>query len=315
MGAAAILAPLPLCAQTTRKVPTIGFLGLATPSAWSVWVAPFDKRLRELGWIDGRTVKIEYRWAEGRNERYTEIAAEFVKAKVDVIVTGGGAVMAAKKATATIPIVFALAIDPVGSGMVASLARPGGNSTGLSVQGAELAGKRLELMRELLPGARRLAIMANAGYRASMLELEQVRASARSLGLEPVPVEIRRADDIPAALDQVKGRADALYVCADGLVNAHRVRINTLALAARLPTVYGIQESVESGGLVSYGANIPDLFRRAAEYVDKVLRGAKPADLPVEQPIKFDLVLNATTAKALGVHLSPSMLARADVVY
>ena len=273
------------------------------------------QRLRELGWIEGRTVAIEYRWAEGRSERFAEIAAEFVRLKVDVIVTAGtAAVVAAKQATSVIPIVFAAAGDPVGTGLVASLARPGGNVTGLSNQSADLAGKRLELLREVVPGLRRLAIMANVGNPIGVLEMGEVQAAARTLGLEVVTLEIRRAEDIAPAFEALKGRADALYVVTDPLVNTNRIRINTLALGARLPTMHGIREYVEAGGLMSYGPNFPDLFRRAADYVDKILRGAKPADIPVEQPTKFDLVINLTTAKALGLDVPPTLLARADEV-
>ena len=224
------------------------------------------------------------------------------------------AVLAAKQATSVIPIVFAVAGDPVGSGLVASLARPGGNVTGLSIQATDLAGKRLELLREVVPGLRRLAIMANVGNPAAVLEMGEVQAAARTLGLEVATLEIRRAEDIAPAFEALKGRADALYVCADPLVNTNRIRINTLALGARLPTMYGDREYVEAGGLMSYGPNFPDLFRRAADYVDKILRGAKPGDLPVEQPTKFDLVINLTTAKALGLAVPPTLLARADEV-
>ena len=302
LGGAAAAWPLAARAQQPAKLPTIGFLGASTPSAESQWAAAFVQRLRELGWIEGRTVAIEYRWAEGRSERFAEIAAEFVRLKVDVIVTAGtAAVLAAKQATSVIPIVFAAAGDPVGTGLVASLARPGGNVTGLSIQATDLAGKRLELLREVVPGLRRLAIMANVGYPAAVLEMGEVQAAARTLGLEVATLEIRRAEDIAPAFEALKGRADALYVCADPLVTTNRIRINTLALGARLPTMHGVREYVEAGGLMSYGPNFPDLFRRAADYVDKILRGAKPADIPVEQPTKFDLVINLTTAKALGL--------------
>jgi putative ABC transport system substrate-binding protein len=236
-------------------MPVIGFLGAGTPSGWSQWVAAFVQRLRELGWIEGRTVAIEYRWAEGRDERYSEIAAEFAGLKVDVIVTAGGAVLAVKQATTTIPIVFALAADPVGSGLVASLPRPGGNVTGLSIQSTDLAGKRVELLREVIPGLRRLAIMANVGYRAAVLEMHEVEAAAGTLGLDVAILEIRRADDIASAFEAIKGRAEALYVPAEPLVNTNRIRINTLAQSARLPTMFGFREYVEAGGLMSYGPN------------------------------------------------------------
>jgi ABC-type uncharacterized transport system substrate-binding protein len=312
LGAAAAR-PLVARAQPAQKRATIGFLGATTASAWSDWVAAFVQRLRDLGWIEGQTVTIEYRWAEGRNERYAEIAAEFVRLNVDVIVTVGAAVLAVKQTTSVIPIVFAAAVDPLGSGLVASLARPGGNVTGLSFQATDLAGKRLELLREVVPGLRGLAIMANMGYRASVLEMHQVQATARTLGLEVVTLEIRRAEDI-AAVGALKGRADALYVVQDPLFLTHRIRINTLAAAARLPSVHGFREYVEAGGLMSYGADFPDLFRRAADFVDKILHGTKPADLPVEQPTKFELVINLTTAKAIGLTIPESFLLRADEV-
>ena len=314
LGGAAVALPLAARAQQPRRLPTIGFLGTATSSAWSQWTPAFSQRLRELGWIEGHTVAIEYRWAEGRDERYAEIVAELVRLRVDVIVTGGAALPAAKQATSVIPIVFAVAGDPVGSGAVASLARPGGNITGLSTQAPDLGGKRLELLREVVSGLRRLAIMANVGYPSALLEMGEVRAAARTLGIEITTLEIWRADEIASAFEALRGRAEALYVVADPLVNSNRVRINTLAQGARMPTMYGFREYVEAGGLVSYGPNIPDLFRRTADYVDKIMRGAKPADLPVEQPIKFDLTINLTTAKALGLDVPSTLLARADEV-
>jgi ABC-type uncharacterized transport system substrate-binding protein len=314
LGGAAAAWPLAARAQQPGKLPTIGFLG-ATPSIESQRVAAFVQRLRELAWTDGRNLAIEYRWAEGRNERYAAIAAEFVRLKVDVIVTSGTPpVLAAKQATAVIPIVFAAVSDPVGTGLVASLARPGGNVTGLSNQISDTSGKKLEFLREVAPGLRRLAILANVSNPAVALEMGEVQAAARTFGLEVTTSEIRRAEDIAPAFEALKGRADALYVCADPLVNTHRIRVNTLALAARLPTMLGYREYVEAGGLMSYGANFPDLFRRAADFVDKILRGAKPADIPVEQPTKFDLIINITTAKALGLEIPPTLLARADEV-
>ncbi len=306
--------PLMARGQQPAKLPTIGYFGTVAASAWGPWTTAFAQRLRELGWIEGRTVAIHYRWAEGRAERLAEIAAEFVRLKVDVIVTGGNAAAAAKQASSVIPIVFALMDDPLSMGLVASLARPGGNVTGLSMQQTELAGKRLELLREVVPGLRRLAIMANAENPASMAELRELQATARTLALEVVPSEISRAEDIAPAFEALKSRAQALCVVGDALAMTHRVRINTLALAARLPTIYNIREYVEAGGLMSYGPNIPDLFRRAADFVDKILRGAKPGEIPVEQPTKFDLVINLTTAKALGLNVPPTLLAQADEV-
>jgi putative ABC transport system substrate-binding protein len=301
--------------QQPAKLPTIGVSDASTPSTEGQWVAAFVQRLRELGWVEGRTIAIEYRWAEGRAERAAEIAAEFVRTKVDVIVASGTAnVVAAKQATSAIPIVFAAVGDPLGTGLVASLARPGGNITGLSIQQTDLAGKRLEMLREILPGLRTLAILANVDAANAVLDLRRAQAAARTLGIDPVTLEISRAENIAPAFDGLKGRADALYVVLDPLTNSHRLRINTLALGARLPTMHGIRESVEAAGLISYGTNFPDLFRRAADFADKILRGAKPADLPVEQPTKFELVINLTTAKALGLTISEQLLARADEV-
>ena len=305
LGGAAAIAPFAARAQQPARLRTIGFLGGATAAAWGHWVAALAQRLRELGWFEGRTIAIEYRWAEGRNERYAEIAAEFARLKVDVIVTSGAAVPATKRATSVIPIVFAIASDPVGDGLVASLARPGGNVTGLSLQTTDSAGKRLELLREARPGLLRLAIMANVGHLGAAAEMREVRAAAEKLGLEVVTLEIRRADDIAPAFEALNGRADALYVCPEPLMHGNRIRTNTLAIAARLPTVYVQRDYVDSGGLMSYGPNLPDLFRRSAELVDKILRGAKPADLPVEQPTKFELVINLKTAKALGLAVPP----------
>ena len=304
----------PLAARAQQKLPTVGLLGTTTASAWGPWTAAFVQRLRELGWIEGRNLAIEYRWADARSERFAKIAAEFVRLKVDVIVTGGNAAVAAKQASSAVPIVFALVDDPIGMGLIANLSRPGGNVTGLAVQATDLAGKRLALLREVVPGLRRLAIMVNVDYPSAVLEMGEIQTAADMLGLEVAPLEIRRAEDIAPAFEALKGRAEALYVVGDALVMTHRVRINTLALAARLPTSFNYREYVEAGGLMSYGANLSDLFRRAADYVDKILRGAKPGDLPVEQPTRFNLVINLTTAKALGLEIPPTLLARADEV-
>ena len=306
--------PLAARAQQAAKLPTLGFLGGTSPSVVSQSVAAFVQRLHELGWMEGRNVAIEYRWAEGRSERFAEIAAEFVRLKVDVIVTVGSAVLDAKRATSVIPIVFAVASNPVGGGLVASLARPGGNVTGLSVQNSDLAGKRVELLREVVPGLRRVAVMANVGNVATVQEMGEVQAAARMFGLEVVTLEIQRAEDIAPAFEALKGRAEALYVCAEPLVTANRVRISTLANVARLPTMHGQREQVEAGGLMSYAANFPDLYRRSADLVDKILRGTNPGDIPVEQPTKFDLVINLTTAKALGLTIPDKLMALADEV-
>jgi putative tryptophan/tyrosine transport system substrate-binding protein len=307
--------PIGARAQQPGGLPTIGFFGSATPATMGPWVAAFVQRLGELGWIENRTVSIEYRWAEGRSERYSEIATELARLKVDVIVTGGTPTAAATKAvTARIPIVFTLGADPVGSGLVASLARPGGNVTGLSLQSPETAGKRLAFLREIVPNFRRVAFMGNVDNPIVPLEWREVVAAAGTLGLEAVSLEIRGKQDILPTFAALKQRAEALYLANDGLVDANRHRINILALGARLPTTWSQRELVEVGGLMSYGPNFRDLFRRAADYADKILRGTKPADIPVEQPTKFDLVINLITATALGLEVPPMLLARADEV-
>jgi putative tryptophan/tyrosine transport system substrate-binding protein len=307
--------PLAARAQRPIKLPTVGFMGESTPSGQRQWIDAFALRLRELGWIDGQNVVMLYRWAEGRNDRFAEIVAELVGLKIDVIVTQGTpAVLAAKQATSDIPIVFAIAGNPVANGLVANLARPGGNVTGLSNQTADLAGKRLELLREVVPGLRRLAIMANVDNPSVLMDIGEVQGAARALGLEVVTSEIRRTDDIAPAIEALQGRVEALYVAGDPLVTTNRNRVAILAVGARLPTMHGNRENIDAGGLISYGPNLTDLHRRAADFVDKILRGAKPADIPVEQPTKFDLVLNLITAKALGITVPPSVLARADEV-
>jgi putative ABC transport system substrate-binding protein len=314
LGGAAAAWPLAARAQQPG-VPTIGYLGQSTPAVESQRFAALVQRLRQLGWIEGRTIAIEVRWAEGRAERAAEIAAEFVRLKVDVIVTSGTPlVAAAKQATSVIPVVFAVAGNPVGTGLVASLARPGGNVTGLSVLSTDLPGKRIELLREAVPGLRRLAIMGNASNPVIVLEMGEFQAAASTLGLGAAMFEIRRAEDIAPAFEALKGRAEALYVCQDPLTFTNRNRINTLALGVRLPAMHASRESVDAGGLMSYGPNFLDLFRRSADYVDKILRGAKPGEIPVEQPTKFDLIINLTTAKALGLEIPPTLLARADEV-
>jgi putative ABC transport system substrate-binding protein len=314
LGGAAAGWPLGARAQPANKLPTIGFLGTTSAATWTSWTAAFLQRLRELGWVEDRTVTIEFRWAEGQSERFAEIADEFVRLKVDVIVTSGGGVPAAKHATSVIPIVFPLASDPLGGGLVESLSHPGGNITGLSQQAADLAGKRLEILREILPSLRRLAILTDVGIAQSVIETHEVQAAARTFGIEVDNLEIRHAEDIAPAFGVLKGGADALYVCTGPLVNSNRIIINSLANRARLPSVHGSRPYVEAGGLVSYGPDIAHMFRRSAEYVDKILRGATPGDLPVEQPTKFELVINLNTARTLGIAVPQTLLARADEV-
>jgi putative ABC transport system substrate-binding protein len=314
LGGAAAAWPLAADAQQPAgKLPTIGYLG-ADASAFSPWTAAFVAHLRELGWIENRNVAIEYRWSEGRTERYAEIAAEFVRMKVDVIVTVGSAVPTVRQATSVIPIVFAVAIDPVGSGLVASLAKPGGNVTGLSLQAANLAGKRIELLREVVPQLSRLAIIFNAGNAQPVLEMGETEAAARTLGVEVARLEIRRVQDFSPAFQAIKAKADALYVAIDQLMVANLMRILTLALGARLPTIFSTRDFVRGGGFMSYGPSYTERFGRAADYVDKILRGTKPGDIPVEQPTKFELVVNLITAQALGLTVPPTLLARADEV-
>jgi putative ABC transport system substrate-binding protein len=314
LGATAAL-PVAARTQPSAKPPTIGFLGSTTASTASQWVAAFTRRLRELGWVEQRTVAIEIQWAEGRPERFAEIARGFVRGNVDVIVTyGSSGAVAARQATSVVPIVFVLVADPVGARLVESLGRPGGNATGLSNQSSDLGSKKLELLREVLPRMRRLAVMANIGNPGSMLEMAEVQAAGRTLGLDAVSLEIRRAEDIAPAFEALKGQVEALYVSGDPLFSANRVRINALAAAALLPTMHGFREQVEAGGLMSYGTSFAELFGRAADYVDKILHGTKPADIPVEQPTRFELIVNLKTAKALGLELPPTLLARADEV-
>jgi putative ABC transport system substrate-binding protein len=309
--------PLAARAQQAGKLPTIGFLG-PDAAVWRPWTDAYVARLRELGWIEGRTLAIEYRWSEGRPDRVAESAAEFVRLKVDVIVTNGDAVPIVKQATAAIPIVFVLSIDPIGGGLVQSLAHPGSNVTGLSIQQSDLAGKRLALLREVVPRLRRLAIMTNIGYPSGVLEMQVVQAAARTLGIEVTPLEIRRAEDIAPAFEALKPQgnaaADALYPVMDSLVAANFTRVMSLTLAARLPTIFNNRDFVQAGGLMSYGPPFSAQFRRAADFVDKILRGTKPGDIPVEQPTKFDLVLNVTTAKAIGLTIPETFLTRADEV-
>jgi putative tryptophan/tyrosine transport system substrate-binding protein len=315
LGGAAAAWPLAARAQHGGQLTTIGLLGSGTVAAQSQWTAAFVQRMRELGWTEGRNLRIEYRWAEGHTERLPELADELVRLKVDIIVTHNTPPpLAAKRATSVIPIVFATAGDPVGTGIVASLARPGGNVTGLSSQSPDAAGKRLELLRELVPGLRRLAVLTDIGNPFTEREKSEVQRAARILGLELAAVEIRRAEDIDSAFQGLQMHVQALYVPAVPLFFANRARINSLALAVRLPTMHLVREYVEAGGLMSYGPNWPDMWRHAADLVDKILRGAKPADIPVQQPTKFDLVVNMTTAKALGLNIPDKMLALANEV-
>jgi putative ABC transport system substrate-binding protein len=313
LGGAAAAWPLGAHAQSPGKI--IAMLGAATAGAWAPMVASFEEHLRELGWIEGRTASLVYRWAEGDSSRYDGIAAELVQMNVDVIVTVGSAAAAMMRATRTIPIVLAAAVDPVVSGFVQSLAHPGGNVTGLSLQSSEIGSKRLEILREAIPDLRQLAVMANANYPGSARESAAVREAARKLGLTADALDIHQPEDITPAIASVKGHARALYVCTDSLVVAHGVEINAAAHKAELATMWGAREWIRSeGGFISYGPNESGQFRQAADYVDKILKGANPADLPVAQPTKIDLAVNLKTARALGIAVPEMFLLRADEV-
>jgi len=316
VGGAAAAWPFAARAQKSAGVPVIGFLGATIPWVWSPFVTAFLQRLREFGWIDGSTIAIEYRWAEGRDELYADFAAEFVRRKIDVIVTAGtDATLVVKKATSEIPIVFAAVGDPVGTGLVASLAHPGGNVTGLSNEQADLAGYRLELLHEVIPSVRRVALLGNIGSPLILLEMKAAEEAAPKLELEVFRLGVTKSEDIEPAFESLKGRADALYVCTDSLTSTNRVRINILAIGEKLPTMNSFRDYVQAGGLISYGPNFLDLFRRAGDFVNKILRGVKPADIPVEQPVKFDLMINTTTAKVLGLTIPEKILVRASEVF
>jgi putative tryptophan/tyrosine transport system substrate-binding protein len=313
LGGSVAALPFAARAQQPGRSATIGLLASSTAAAERLRRLAFVTRLAELGWAEGRSVTIEDRAAEGIVERAGEIAAEFARLKVDAIVLAGDAQgIAATRAAPGIPIVFAAAGDPVGNGLVASLARPGGNVTGFSVQLTDTAGKRIELLREIVPHLRRLAILGNSSNPVVALEFAAAQA-ARTLGVDTVRPEFARADDVPSAIEAITGRADGLYVCVDPLMIANRARINALALAAKLPVVHSYKDNL-GDGLISYGPDLLDLYRRAAGLVDKILRGTRPAEIPVEQPTKFELAINLKTAKALGLTVPPTLLATADEV-
>src|SRR5262245_6386775 len=314
IGGAAAAWPVAALGQQTGKSPVVGFLVAGSQTSHGAWVAAFAERLSELGWTDGRNVTIEYRWAAGDNERMTAFAAEFVQRNVDVIVSSSNGVNLARRATSRIPIVFAAYSDPVAFGLVDSLARPGGNVTGLTVQPSDLASKRIELLREIIPNFRRLSALANVASSGFSQEVEGIRTAAATLNIEANIFELRTADDIGPALERLKERSDGLYVLSEPLVNANKAQILEVVKAARIPTMFGFREFVDAGGLMSYGPNFSDLFRRAADFTDKILRGAKPADMPVQQPVKFDLIFNLKAAKALGLQVPDAFLLRADEV-
>jgi putative tryptophan/tyrosine transport system substrate-binding protein len=305
--------PAGVHAQQHDKVRTIALVG-DNGSVWRPWTTAFADRMRELGWIENRDVAFVYRWTEGRPEAVSDIARELVQRKVDVIVSYGGAVRSLNQATNSIPIVFAIAVDPLGIGLVPSLSHPGGNVTGLSIQSTDLAGKRLELLREFVPRLHRLAIIFDASYPAAARGNKEVQAAASALGIEVAPHEIRRAEDISSVFYALKDHADALYVVENALVSANSVQIGTLALNAKLPMMFNVGDVAQIGSLLSYGPDFSTMFARAADLVDKILRGAKPGDLPVEQPTKFRFVVNLKTARTLGLTVPDRVLALADEV-
>lgn len=308
----AVVSPYPALAQQVR---TIGLLGSGSEAAQRQWTAAFVQRMAQLGWNEGGNLKIAYRWADGQNARFAELAAELVKLNVDLILTHNTLpTLAAKQATSGIPIVFATAGDPVSSGIVASLARPGGNVTGLSGQAPDTAGKRIELLRELTPGLERLGVLTETGNPYAALDVKEVERAARSFNIQVQTAALEPGEELDVALNALKGRVHGLYVLPIPVFFAHRVQLNVQSLAARLPTMYVIREYVEAGGLISYGPNWPSMWRRAADLVAKILNGAKPGDIPIEQPTQFDLVINARTAKALGLTIPPTLLGRADEV-
>jgi putative ABC transport system substrate-binding protein len=311
MGASAVAQ-----AQQPKKVPRIGVLNAALPAAVSARIEAFRQALRELGYVEGVNIAIEYRSADGKLDRLPALATELVNVKVNIIVTGGPApTRAAKEATVTIPIVMAQGSDPVGNGFVASLARPGGNITGLSSFAAELSGKRLELLKEIIPKLSRVAVLGTSTNPSHAQALKETELAAGAFRVKLQYLDVLDQKDIEIAFRAAaKGRADAVLALTSSVLNSQRTQVTDLAVKSRLPVVYGQREYVEAGGLVSYGTNDNDLYRRAATYVDKILKGTKPADLPVEQPIKFELIINLKAAKQIGLTIPPNVLVRADKV-
>jgi putative ABC transport system substrate-binding protein len=316
LGGAVAAWPLAARAQRPSEIPRIGFLGNSTATLEANLVEPFRGGLRDLGYIEGRNILIEYRWAEGNYERFRALISELIALKVDVIVTAGTpASLAVKTATTTIPLVMVAVGDPVATGLVASLALPGGNITGLASISVEMEGKRLELLKEVVPKISHVAVLWNAASPVQVIEEGQVRAAAQVLGMKMLSLGVRTREEIDDALAAiVRERPDALLVLADRLFLHHRTRIMDFAAQHRLPGVHAYRELVEAGGLMSYGPSYADMHRRAATYVDKILKGAKPADLPVERPVKFELIVNLKAAKALGLDVPATLLARADEV-
>jgi ABC-type uncharacterized transport system substrate-binding protein len=306
----------PVQAQQPKKVARIGFLSPVSASATALWHQAFRQGLRDLGWVEGKNLSIEYRYAEGRSDQLPDLAADLVRLKVDIIVASSGTdALAAQNATRTIPIVMASAGDPVAIGLVESLARPGGNITGLSQIAPELAGKRLELLKEIVPKLSRVAVFWNPQGRTSTVAWKEIQLPARELGIKLHSLEVRSSNDFDKAFDDAtKAGAGALVIMPDPVFVTNLKRIADFAATSRLPSISHLTEFVDSGGLAAYGPDRSDMFRRAATYVDKILKGTKPADIPVEQPMKFELVINLKTAKQIGLTIPPNVLARADRV-
>lgn len=297
------------------KPATIGFLGATTPSAWSAFVSAFEQRLHDAGWINGHNIEIDYRWAEGRHDRYDKIAKDLVGRGVDIIVTSGTpAVIAAKKATKKIPIVFAAAGDPVRSGLVGSLAHPGGNVTGMSNRQTDLAARRLDELHKALPRLKRLAIVGNRANHVIRLEIEQLEKRARPLKIEIVRRDIRHAAQIAPVIKRLRGKVDAIYVCTDPLLTRHMISLNILAASAKLPTMHAFRNYVEAGGLLSYGPDFRHHFQNAADLTDQILRGKNPGTIPVKQNKRCELVINLNTARALGLSIPKGVRRRAEAV-
>jgi putative tryptophan/tyrosine transport system substrate-binding protein len=316
LGAMLLALGFPAEAQQPTKIPRIGFVTGQSPSSISARAEAFRQGLLVLGYAEGKNIVIEYRYAEGKFDRLAALAAELVRLKVDVIVTGGpGVTRLAKEATVIIPIVMAWDSDPVGNGFVASLARPGGNITGLATLAPEISGKQLELLKDIVPGLSRVAVLGSSNEPANRQSLTEIELAAGGLGVKLQYLDVLSSKDIETAFGAAtKSRAQAFLALASRVVNFQRAQIAALAVKSRLPAIYYAAEFVEDGGLMSYGASITDLFRRAATYVDKILKGAKPADLPVEQPTKFEFIINLKAAKQIGLTISPNVLARADKV-
>jgi putative ABC transport system substrate-binding protein len=303
-------------AQRPKQLPRIGYLGANFPSTNPDRIEAFQQGLRELGYVEGKSIVIEWRYAEGKQDRLPALAAELVRLKVDVIVTAGPPpTRAAKEATSTIPIVMGFDNDPVGNGFVASLARPGGNITGLATLAPEISGKQLELLKEIVPRLSRVAVLGTSTQPGNAQALREVEVAAGAFGVQLQYLDVRGPKDIETAFQAApKGRADAVLVLSSAVINSHRIQVADLAIKNRLPAVYGQPQYVEDGGLMSYAPSYTDLFRRAATYVDKILKGAKPAGLPVEQPTKFELIINLKAAKQIGLTIPPNVLVRADRV-